>query len=97
MNAVKVYPELWALAYRRKLGRLFRAWCLMRACDADGRGWLFMAAFADFAARHKVAGFANLRRLLAHPDAAIFWLLQTWKQGRVIVLKSVDAVGRALE
>jgi hypothetical protein len=94
---VKVSPETWALAFRRKLSRLYRAWCLMRACDADGRGWVLVAAFAEFVARHGIIGFANLRRLLNHPDAPIFWDLQSWQMGRVIVIRSGDAVQKALE
>lgn len=86
---IKIYPGLWAAASRRRVDRWFRVWLVARHIDAGGSGWVRVSDLARFAKAHRLAGFANLRRLIHDKRAAVFWTVS----GSGLALRSLERVG----
>lgn len=75
-SSVKVYPDIALGMLRREQAATGRVWLLLRAIDADGRGWLAAdetrAVLCDIESPLRLCGRRRLRQLLAQGEG-LFW------------------------
>jgi len=97
-EVVKIFPELAAAARRRGHMVEFRAWTLLRACNADGSGILFQAQAIATLRKHLGWGEAHATRVLRRGGGK-WWHRCTakYRGGKMLRLISVGKVAIRLE
>jgi hypothetical protein len=76
VESVKLYPDIALGMLRQEQAPAGRIWLLLRAMDAQGRGWLYVddvrALLTRKGAQFRVCGWRHLRNLL-HDGEGLFW------------------------
>ena len=90
---IAVYPEIAHAALKRNMDPLVAAWCLLHACDRDGRGWFERPVARRLVEVGRGVGARQARRILDAGSPGFWHLGSTDRLWLISVPKVAAALG----